>query len=63
MYFTLNSRLSSCKLYMFEAGAGNNKKCVVGFVMFHDVSCHSLQSSCLSVFKVAIIAVFNSSLL
>ena len=32
-------------------------KCVVGFVMFYNMSCHSLQCSCLSVFKVAIIAV------
>ena len=68
MYFTLNSRLSSCKLYTFEAGAGNNclclrMKCVIGLVMFHNISCHSLQCACLSVFKVAIIAVFNSSLL
>ena len=34
-------------------------KCVVGFVvMFHNISCHSLQCSCLSVFKVPIIAFF-----
>ena len=31
------------------------------FVMFHDTSCQSLQCSCLSVFKVAIIAFFNST--
>ena len=29
-------------------------ECVVGFVMFHDTSCHSLQCSCLSVFKVSL---------
>ena len=27
VYFILNSKLSSCKPYMFEAGARNNKDC------------------------------------
>ena len=49
---------------MFEAGARNNKTVFYvpengGFVMFHDTSCHSLQCSCLSVFKVSIIAFFD----
>ena len=51
-----NKTVCLCSLYL-------RMKCVVGFVMLHNVSRHSLQCSCLSVFKVAIIAIFNSSLL